>query len=297
MKSALTYEKRQTRRWGAANCKPVALLLFLCMLFCLGITVPASAQNSMVRNCSIIEGSRLVSPQVAAGQYHSLALRQDGKLWGWGNNSCGQVGNGGTTVGSVQTKPALVAEEGFLDIAAGYQHSLALKSDGTVWTWGANDESQLGDIGPGNHPVPKQIPNLSGVVAIDCGDYFSLALKNDGTVWAWGKNDYNQLGAGSPVSMSYYPQQVKGTEGSGYLGNVKAIACGSVHSLALKNDGTVWAWGAGSWGNLGNGEDFSDSIYPVRVSNLTGVKSIDAGSYFSLALKNDGTVWAWGSRN
>ncbi len=281
----------------AANCKSFVLPLLLCMLFCLGAPMLVCAQGSMVRNCSEIEGRRLVLPQVAAGQHHSLALRQDGQLWGWGDNICGQVGNGGGTVGSVQTTPALIADKGFLDIAAGYEHTLALKNDGTVWGWGANDEGQLGGVGPGNHSVPKQIPNLSGVVAVDCGEYFSMALKNDGAVWAWGKNDYNQLGTGNPALVSRLPQQVKGTGGSGYLNNVKAIACGSVHSLALINDGTVRAWGAGSWGNLGNGEDFSESIYPVRVSNLTGVKGIDAGRYFSLALINDGTVWAWGSRN
>ena len=122
-------------------------------------------------------------------------------------------------------------------IAGGDSHSLALKSDGTVWAWGYNGCGQLGDGSTTNRLTPVQVSGLTGVVAIAGGGSHSLALKSDGTVWAWGCNDYGQLGDGTTTNR-LTPVQVSGLTG------VVAIAGGGAHSLALKSDGTVWAWGA-----------------------------------------------------
>ncbi|MDD2421040.1 MAG: hypothetical protein PHU78_02660, partial [Heliobacteriaceae bacterium] len=267
--------------------------------------MPAVAQDPMVRNCSVVEGTQLIAPQVVAGDATSFFLRQDQKLWGWGQNDYGQVGNGEIiTEGDPrngQQPPHLLTNEGFNQgfkhVASGRWHSLGVKNDGTVWGWGNNEKSQLGNMSSQPHSSPVQIPNLQDMTAVACGEFFSLALDKDGYVWAWGNNTDNELGRGSQEPSSNTPQRVKGQGGGGYLDNVKAIACGRFHGLALKYDGTVWAWGIGNDGNLGNGEDYSDEIYPVQVLNLSDVKSIEAGDHFSLALKNDGTVWAWGSRH
>ncbi len=293
------------QRISKNGCKPVTLALFLCLLFSIGLVVPAYAQDAMVRSCNKVEGTQLIAPQVAAGDATSFFLRQDQKLWGWGKNDYGQVGNGEIITGgdprNGQQPPVLLTNEGFNQgfkhVAGGRWHSLGVKNDGTVWGWGDNEYGQLGNMAPQPHSSPVKIPGLQGMKAVACGELFSLALDNNGTVWAWGHNASNELGRGSQESQSNTPQKVKGPGGSGDLDNVQAIACGRFHGLALKNDGTVWAWGDGSCGNLGNGEDYSDEIYPVRVLNLTNVKSIGAGDNFSLALKNDGTVWAWGSRH
>ena len=190
-------------------------------------------------------------------------------------------------------------------IAAGNSHSLALKSDGTVWAWGYNEFGQLGDgtDNDSSHPIQVLGPGgtgyLTNVVDIAAGGAHSLALKSDGTVWAWGYNEFGQLGDGTGDDSSY-PVQVLGPGGTDYLTDVIAIAAGSAHSLALKSDGTVWAWGYSYPGQLGDGTG-DDSSYPVQVKAssgtddyLTGVDTIAAGFGHSLALKSDGTVWAWG---
>jgi alpha-tubulin suppressor-like RCC1 family protein len=224
---------------------------------------------------------------------HSLALRNDGTVWALGLNTNGQLGDGTYIDRNTAVKVQGLSE--VKAIAVGNQHSLALKTDGTVWAWGLNSSGQLGNGAGGigaKSSKPVQVSNLSGVKAIAAGTYHSLALKSDGTVWAWGDNYNGQLGTGSYYS-SKTPVAVKTTSGS-ILGGVTSIAAGGYHSLALKIDGTVRAWGENSDGQLGNGVAGTSIPTPVVVSNLSGVKTLAGGVYHSLALKTDGTVRAWG---
>jgi len=165
-------------------------------------------------------------------------------------------------------------------------HTMALKSDGTVWAWGYNGSGQLGDGSTTDRYTPVEVSGLSGVMDIAAGDSHSLALKSDGTVWAWGYNGSGQLGDGSTTDR-YTPVEVSGLSG------VMDIAAGDSHSLALKSDGTVWAWGHNRYGRLGDGTT-TQRTTPIQVSDLSGVVAIAVGSRHSLALKSDGTVWAWG---
>ena len=193
-------------------------------------------------------------------------------------------------------------------IAGKSNHTLVLKSDGTVWAWGRNYYGQLGN----GTSITSAFPNpvqvmasegvpLTDVVAVEVGSDHSLVLKSDGTVWAWGYSQYGQLGNGvsGTASTELYPVQVKGAGGSGYLTGVTAISASSSHNLALKNDGTVWAWGYNYEGQLGDGTNTLQNT-PVQVKgiggtgNLTGIKAVAAGGYNSMALQNDGTVLAWG---
>lgn len=172
-------------------------------------------------------------------------------------------------------------------VSAGSNHSLALKSDGTVWAWGNNMFGQIGDGSTNESTVPKQVSALGNVIKIDAGSgSHSLALKNDGTVWAWGANGQWQVGSASGSTVTT-PTQIEGLE------EVKDIAAGAEFNLALKENGSVWAWGKNELG-LGDETSSKASKIPVEVANLDDVKKIKAGSFHSLALKNDGTVWAWG---
>lgn len=227
---------------------------------------------------------------LAAGKdfYLTVSSGSDfGVIMAGGDNSKGQLGDG--TTSSHLSAVQVHGLSNMVAVAAGYQHSLALKNDGTVWAWGDNSNGQLG-IGSNIEQLkPVQIQGLSGIIAIAGGGNHSLALKNDGTVWAWGDNSNGQLGNGNTANQNS-PTQVQG------LSNVAYLSAGANHSLALKYDGTVWAWGLNADGELGNGLDQDEST-PVQVQGLNSVKSISAGYFFSLALKTDGTVWGWGDNH
>lgn len=243
-----------------------------------------------------VRASRLTNVRkVAAGASHSLAVTADGTVWAWGSNSSGQLGNGTTTNATFPVQVPNLA--GVTSVAAGPTgtHSLALTSSGVVWAWGSNSTGELGNGTTADSLVPVQVSGLTGVVAIAAGDQHSLALKSDGSVWGWGYNFYGQVGVPAfqcqngtcSTSPRLTPVQVQG------LGGVSAIAAGSLHSLAVKSDGTAWAWGRNDEGELGDGTTSSSSS-PRRVADLTTVSRIAGGGYHSLALKSDGTAWAWG---
>ncbi|POM25845.1 Regulator of chromosome condensation (RCC1) repeat protein [Actinomadura rubteroloni] len=232
---------------------------------------------------------------VAAGTNHTLDVRNDGTVRAWGANSSGQLGNGTTTgsATSVQVSGLTNVVRAPGSVAAGQNHSLAVRADGTVWAWGANGSGQLGNGSTTASSTPVQVSGLTGVKAVAAGLSFSLALKNDGTVWAWGDNSSGQLGNGTTTSASS-PVQVSG------ITDAAVIGAGYSHGLAVRADGSVKAWGANSNGQLGNGTT-TNSGTPVTVSGLSGVStwpgSLAGGFAHSLAVLADGTVRAWGLNN
>lgn len=171
-----------------------------------------------------------------------------------------------------------------VSLAGGFIHSLALKSDGSVWAWGGNAIGQLGIGTTTDAPAPVQVPGLADVIAIAAGDYHSLALRRDGTVWAWGANYSGQFGDGTTTS-STLPVPTAGLTG------VIAVTAGAYHSVALKADGTVWAWGEDAVGTV----QVPFDILPLQVEGLTRIQAIAAKTGYTFALKDDATVWAWGS--
>lgn len=174
-------------------------------------------------------------------------------------------------------------------ISGGGYHSLDLKSDVTVWSWGRNIFGQLGNGKRSKKNTPVPVKNLEDVVAIAAGTWHSMALKSDGTVWAWGLNNHGQLGD-ETFKNRKKPVQVKDLTG------LIAIAGGYLHSLALKSDGTVWAWGSNWGGQLGNETIVGASEVPIQVNSLSNISAIACGGDHNLAIRlSDGTIWAWGS--
>ncbi|MCP5524754.1 MAG: tandem-95 repeat protein [Verrucomicrobiales bacterium] len=244
---------------------------------------------------------------IAAGFYHTVALLDDGTVWAWGRNGNGQLGDGTTGQSvvpvPVQT-PAAWAGHKVTGIAAGGLYTVALLDDGTVWAWGDNGNGQLGNgshvVGGGSEvPVPVLAPPAWAghtVTAISAGYGHTVALLDDGTVWAWGSNDYGELGDGNAAQpLVSTPVQVSET----WAGHkATGIAAGVNHTVALLDDGTVWAWGYNYYGELGNGTTVHSTI-PVPVQAPAAwvghkVTGIGAGGYHTVALLDDGKVWSWG---
>ncbi|MFI5222264.1 MAG: RCC1 domain-containing protein, partial [Bacteroidia bacterium] len=187
-------------------------------------------------------------------------------------------------------------------IAAGPSHSLARCYDGTARAWGYNVSGQLGDSSTGtNRSFPVRVATISSVTALAAGGYFSMALLTGGSVWTWGENLSYEIGDSTTTSR-FSPVQVHGNGNVGFLNGITAIAAGKYveHALALKSDSTVWAWGGNNYGQLGDSTNVLKKT-PVQVHGsgnigfLTGIISVACGDGYSIALKRDSTVWAWGN--
>lgn len=214
-----------------------------------------------------------------------------GTAWAWGENPWGQVGD--CTTGCDVEPVDLSGSGEFVAIDAGWMHTLALRSDGTVWAWGRNFYGQLGDGTTMDSPCPVQVVGLQDVKAIAAGGVFSMALKHDGTVWAWGDNNTRECGICEESLIPVVkPVQIE------ELSDVIAIDAGIQHGVALKPDGTVWCWGLGLFGILGQGgSNYDSSCVPLQVVDISCVTAISAGADHTLALLSDGTVMGWGESN
>ncbi|WP_292593947.1 hypothetical protein [Mesotoga sp. UBA5847] len=244
---------------------------------------------------------------IVAGNSHSIAITESRTLVAWGANGSGNLGNNTTFTGKIpiQVKGpdnADLIENIILVEALG--HSVALNTNGEIWTWGPNFRSQLGDGTTVDRLLPVQVrgPNGEGflinIVEVAAGNTHTVALKEDGTVWSWGSNTYGELGDGTVVRKRT-PVQVLGPGGEGFLEGIVKVAAGADYSLALMNDGSVWAWGINGVGQLGNGTTDLSSV-PTKVKGphgegfLSDIIDIDCGLNHNIALTRDGTLWSWG---
>jgi len=230
--------------------------------------------------------------EFASGTTFTIMLRDDGKVWSWGSNKFGQLGTGAKQ--EIQLPEQVQSLDNVIHVAAGEAHAVALKGDGTVWSWGRNGSGQMGDGTKKSTEIPLKVNGISEVTAIATRGDFVVALKRDGSVWAWGDNRNGQLGNGAAKKDGAAPEQVHG------ITNVIAIAAGGNHVLALRVDGSVWSWGLNSSGQLGdglNGNVSQSHSLPIPVLWLTDVSAISAGDKYSVAVRRDGTVWAWGDNS
>ena len=249
-------------------------------------------QNDVIQRSSPVQvGSNtnwyLISSDTYSNLNSSLAITNDGSLWAWGYNSQGQLGlNDSTTRSSpVQVSSSILYD--YTDISSGVHHTLALKNDNTIWSWGYNAYAQLGQNDIINRSSPTQIGSLTSWLSVAAGFYQSYAIKNDNTLWGWGLNTSGQLGINivtnrsSPVQVGVWPAITESIQISN-------------NSSAIKTDGTLWTWGLNSSGQLGLGNVINRSS-PVQVGALTNWSLISSSGFISYAIKTDGSLWAWGN--
>jgi len=244
-------------------------------------------QNNMSLPSNLVQSIFVVPNRahIISSANHSVHIKADGTIWSWGNNNYGQLGEG--TTSSRSTAVQVPNESSFSSVSAGEGHTIALKSDGTVWVWGNNANGQLGIGNNLGVKTPVQLTLLNNIVAVAAGSNSSYALGNDGSLWAWGSNSYGQLGDGT-TNTRLNPIKVN-------IEGVSAISTSALGSTAyaLKSDGTVWAWGKNSSGQIGNGTLIQSNL-PVKMNDLFSVVDIVAGANHIVALKTDGTVWTSG---
>jgi len=229
--------------------------------------------------------------QVTCGYRFSAAVKTDGTLWTWGDDNYGQLGNGSTT--ESRSSPGTTSDGGtnWSQVSAGYQFASAVKNDGTLWTWGNGYNGQLGlGFSPSSYPYIITDPtNIGGTdwANVSCGYLHSAAIKTDGTLWIWGNNQYGQLG-----NDSYYDTYSPITTIAGGT-DWSEVSCGLRHTAAIKTDGTLWAWGDNSYGQLGTGYYISTSS-PVMINSSVSWNNVSAFYYSTMATKTDGTLWRCG---
>jgi hypothetical protein len=231
--------------------------------------------------------------QVSCANLMAAAIKNDGTLWTWGTNSSGQLGINDTLN---RTTPVTTFAGGtnWKQVVCAGQYILAIKTDGTLWSWGNNGNGQLGT----NDTTGKSTPVTTFAGGTNwkqvAGGGQSVAIKTDGTLWVWGRNYYGQLGtneSGGGLNLTGKTTPVTTFAGGT---NWKQVSCGRHHTAAIKTDGTLWVFGFNTSGGLGT-NDITHRLTPVTTfAGGTNWKQVSAAGYFTSAIKTDGTLWTWG---
>ena len=247
--------------------------------------------------------------QISAGIIHTVALDEEGRVYIWGNNEYGQLGDGTTTNSvlpiCISDKENELKGKRIVDISAGEVHTVAIDEEGKVYTWGYNEFGQLGDGTTTNSTLPICISEkgneLKGkrIVDISAGGGHTVAIDEEGKIYAWGNNEVGQLGDGTttnsvlPICISDKDNELKGKK-------IISISAGVVHTVALDEEGKAYTWGNNEYGQLGDGKT-TNSVLPICISDkdneLKGKKiiSISAGVVHTVALDEEGKAYTWGN--
>lgn len=234
---------------------------------------------------NFVQGPTMISTdstwaEVVCGDAHSLALTADGKLYGWGFNFNGTVGNGNSGAGSEAVLQQIAIGETWISIAAGDAHSMAVRSDNTLWTWGASSDGQLGNgVLYSQNSLPAQIGTDTDWLKVFCGEFFSFGIKTNGTLWAWGANGYGQLGIGNNEQQLVSVQV-------GTANDWITAEGGREHVIALKENDYAMTWGRNTFGTLGNGTgdgiDVHSNVPIDLLCGPVGIAESTSNYYISL---------------
>jgi alpha-tubulin suppressor-like RCC1 family protein len=229
--------------------------------------------------------------QVSAGDAHSLAIRANGSAWAWGSNANGRLGDNS----ALSRRSPVSVVGGFSDwiqVSGGTNHNLGLRANGSAWSWGSNANGRLGNNSTVSRSSPIAVAGgFSDWIQVSAGSAHSLGVRANGSAWAWGLNSSGQLGDDT-VTVRSSPVSVVGG-----FGDWIQVSAGGVHSLAVRANGSAWAWGNNTSGRLGDGTATTKTSPVSVVGGFTDWVQVSAGGSHSLAVRANGTAWAWGSNN
>jgi alpha-tubulin suppressor-like RCC1 family protein len=225
---------------------------------------------------------------ISTGYRHTIGLDKNGKVWGWGYNVYGQLGDNSIT-SRLTPVSILGVNKTFCSISAGYQHSIGIDDNGKVWGWGYNLQGQLGNNGTPNRCTPVSILGVNKTFCkIASGNGHTIGIDDNGRVWCWGNNSNGQLGDNT-ITLKRTPVSILGVNKT-----FCSISGGLKHTIGLDKNGRIWGWGYNSFGQLGDNTVISKRT-PVSILGVNKTFcSISAGTYHTIGLDKNGRVWGWG---
>lgn len=221
------------------------------------------------------------------------AIKTDGTLWLWGDNIFGFLGDN-TTINKSSPIQTVSGGTDWKTVSVGFANIAAIKTDGTLWLWGGGGFGGSRGVHGDNTSIDKSSPvqTISGGTnwcTVSSGNLHTVAIKTDGTLWIWGNNCCGALGINAAFHRSSPVQTVSG--GTDW----KSASAGQNHTAAIKKDGSLWNWGAGTYGRLGDNTATNKSSPVQTVSGGNNWRTVSSGSFVSMAIKTDGTLWLWGN--
>jgi len=226
--------------------------------------------------------------QVACGAYHTAAIKIDGTLWVWGRNSDAALGDNTTTTRSTPVT-TFAGGTNWKQVSCGFNFTAAIKTDGTLWTWGRGGFGQLGDNTTTTRSTP--VTTFAGGTnwkQVSCSGTQIAAIKTDETLWVWGKNVNAGLGDNTAIDRSTPVTTFAGGT------NWKQVSCTDNNIAAIKTDGTLWTWGTNNTGQLGTNDTTQRSTPVTTFAGGTNWKQVSGRNGHTAAIKTDGTLWSWG---
>jgi alpha-tubulin suppressor-like RCC1 family protein len=253
-------------------------------------TVGELGDGTLTNRCSPVReiSSSTDWCQVSSGFSHIVAIKTSGELWAWGSNNCGRLGDG-TSTNRCSPVREISSSTNWCQVGAGFGHTPALKTDGTLWAWGSNNCGQLG----GGTTIPQCSPvrefcSATNWCQVSGGINSTITIKNSGEIWAWGMNSSGQLGDGTIESRcSPVRERCSAT-------NWCQVSINSCNTAALKSNGELWTWGRNQCAGLGDGT-VTDRCSPVReITSSTNWCQVSVGFLHGSAIKTSGELWSWG---
>jgi alpha-tubulin suppressor-like RCC1 family protein len=245
--------------------------------------------DELIQNTPVQVGTENDWVKISAGDVNACAIKSDGSLWCWGWNEHSQLGDGTNVDKRLPTR--IGQESVWRDISIGSNRTCGIKNDGSLWEWGElGFESNPALI---HHEIPTQVGNDVDWVKVNVGQFCTMAMKANGSLWAWGDNKFGIYGNGYFNNNSLIPIQI------GLDHDWQDFSIRGYHTIAIKQNGTIWSWGANTNGELGNGS--SGNSTNLNIPSQIGIEAdwlgIGAGWFHSLALKKNFTIYAWGANN